>query len=372
MSGPVLQKTSVPSSVSERVTTILRANAPPFQPSRSRASSTGSCPPPSQQVPPEMEGKLPNEIATAASEACPATATVELPSPQRSKSQLPARSAESFLLGKKFLHHAGRAASGALVVAGRGHKSVPGKGKSATSQQGLDLLDEQVHAELTTASERVWAEAEAWVDAEAAAEENEWKIMGLAGSGPGQPLAARSLDGPLVHKHPNLAEQRKLGNGDLSEVRKAISADARLVIDTELSSTPMRHPTKRSPVVVLRFSPTMESVAAGSAFSFRSAGSGKTESPANQILPATTSPNTSLGTVFSSGGRSLHQKLSSPDRKRDLSPTEALRIHGEGPFPPLTLSIDEMRCDDFCTQRLVRWLQSRIETRAWRRRFRRP
>ncbi len=39
--------------------------------------------------------------------------------------------------------------------------------------------DESVQAQVTEATEQVWAEAEAWVDAEAEAEENEWRILEL-------------------------------------------------------------------------------------------------------------------------------------------------------------------------------------------------
>ena len=274
---------------------------------------------------------------------------------------------------------AGSTRSGSSVGSNKSinSNSKPMKAPQKSSAKGslnspLDKWDEGIHSEVTAASEQVWAEAEAWVDAEAAAEENEWRILGF-GAGRSSRLTARSLDSSLpaasgldskrlsrsldaldaaasqlTGKEPQPDLQRSTDNSSVSylhsnksrdktifgesivggpalrlEISDSGIAEVPLIIETLDSYDP--HSSRRTSPLLLKFSPS--TAAGGSRKTFLS------NSPISggSALLGTPSPNSAYNyasSVGTSGGRSLHDKLSSPDRKRDLSPTEALRIHG--------------------------------------------
>ena len=263
--------------------------------------------------------------------------------------------------------------SGSSVCSNKSNSST-GKAAKQLSRSGssrgpahtqMDKWDEHTHMEVTNASEKVWAEAEAWVDAEAAAEENEWRMMektvnklsakswdsaipastatSIASSNADSARLTRSLDAldksllsteiGRLSRAPDRGhsatvfasaptatrDDKHVVDGVIASAIADVSTTAAsLVIDTVDLNGPQA--SKRSPPVLLKFSPNALTTTKKKPFPIG-------VSPNDGVL-ATPSPSSQFTYPGSSGGRTLHDKLSSPDRKRDLSPTEALKIHG--------------------------------------------
>lgn len=213
--------------------------------------------------------------------------------------------------------------------------------KLASSPSRSDEWDADTEAQVVLASERVWAEAEAWVEAEAAAEEAAWlKLREEANkenrsrSNRSNPSAANTKEKayyPSPAGEWNISQQLTCDSGDENSPRlsKSISRlllaspsvlqvspsshslintireDGKFVLDSfkDCPTTPLQHPD-----MLERFT-----------FNHSRASSGSKTSTPGQSGHSTPQTGNSV--------RSLHEKLSSPDRRRALSPTEAKRKH---------------------------------------------
>lgn len=150
-----------------------------------------------------------------------------------------------------------------------------------------DDWEEKVKAEMQAATEQIWQVTEAWVDAEAEVEELEWRILEM---GIGRFVGL--IDAPI--------DVDETGAGKLA-VKSA--KKEKLLLDTAFNNVEdtsywaVRHAERSPEKRIHRYSTPL-----------------KTEE-------FNGSPQAGSG----SGNRALQSKLSSPDRKRSLTPTEALR-----------------------------------------------
>ena len=350
---------SISHSVETSLSSSLRATAQPFQPTLAKSDVTAQ----------KTENPLSNNTNTKV--VVVKKESVEVQTDDTSVGVATAKASSQDNLQFK---RANLSRSGSSVCSNKSSNSTGKAAKQAarnastrgTAHTQMDKWDEHTHMEVTTASEKVWAEAEAWVDAEAAAEENEWRMMEKTVN----KLSAKSWDSAMpaatttfatssnvsrsldaLDKIPVVSDigrhSRAPDRGDSATVfasaptasrddKENIAGDvigsarcptkaevsttaASLVIDTvELNG---QQASKRSSPVLLKFSPTAVTTGKKKPFPVG-------VSPSDGVL-ATPSPSSQFTYPGSSGGRTLHDKLSSPDRKRDLSPAEALRIHGE-------------------------------------------
>eukprot|EP01036_Dinobryon_divergens_P028672 gene28672-37656_t len=353
--------------VETSLSSSLRATAQPFQPTLTKNDASA------QKTATLSE----NSMSKKAVNSKVAVVTKESVEVQTDDSSIGITAAKVSSQDNLPLRRANVSRSGSSVCSNKSSNSTGKAAKQAVrnaSSRGIvhaqmDKWDEHTHMEVTTASEKVWAEAEAWVDAEAAAEENEWRMMeknvsklsakswdsamsattitSTTSSNIDSTRPSRSLD--ALDKSPLVSEigrhSRGPDKGDNAAVfasAPTVSRDSKknivgeiigsalclsiadvsttatsLVIDTvELTG---QQASMRSSPVLLKFSPTVMNTGKKKPFPIGI-------SPNDGAL-ATPSPSSQFTYPGSSGGRTLHDKLSSPDRKRDLSPTEALRIH---------------------------------------------
>jgi hypothetical protein len=152
---------------------------------------------------------------------------------------------------------------------------------------------------------------------------------GTAGQGVGAGISASAMSGTAAgglsrsrtSSRANLAAAASAGNNSAPVqstpgiTRHKVPSST--VVDSELSQSGS-HSAPHSPAHPRRGSPTVEA----SASSERSA----SQSPTERMFSTAQGYSTA---ATASGGRSLHDKLSSPDRKRAISPTEALRRYEE-------------------------------------------
>jgi hypothetical protein len=157
----------------------------------------------------------------------------------------------------------------------------------AISAEEKDEWEEKVKAEMQAATEQVWQAAEAWVDAEAEVEELEWRILEM---GIGRYVGL--IDAPI-----------DVDGTDGGKIEVKSAKKEKLLLDTAFNNVEdstywaVRHADKPSPEKrSTRYSTPQQS--------------DEYSSP-QQMGPGS--------------GSKLHSKLSSPDRKRSLTPTEALR-----------------------------------------------
>ena len=153
----------------------------------------------------------------------------------------------------------------------RQHKPVADATKA--SKETSAVWDAATEAEVVEATEKVWAEAEAWIEAEAAVEEAAWEVL-------------------------------RLGLGDESSD----------TLDMSLSLSVLDMPGAAGDALLPPFSPSMPPTARGEASGSRA---------------LRTTPRTPPEGVSPLPQRSLHDKLSSPDRRRAVSPTEVKRRQEE-------------------------------------------
>lgn len=146
--------------------------------------------------------------------------------------------------------------------------------KSQRNTEDPQLND--VEHEVALAYEQVWKEAEAWIDEEAAKEDREWSFMNSNNNTP------RSISPPIIHEALHL---------DLSDSPR---------LDRKTGSNKKDHIVSRQSLSNVPISP--------------------------QSSSSDRMTNSSLFTPFSTSSRlSLHEKLSSPNRKRISSPSDIKR-----------------------------------------------
>lgn len=157
--------------------------------------------------------------------------------------------------------------------------------------------DESVQAQVTEATEQVWAEAEAWVDAEAEAEENEWRIL---------ELGINRYVG-LSDTNDSMYEDVPLGQSLFSKSNKKVTISS--LANFDFGSLTL---DSLEGLTFLDTSPLMTPQ--------------KSEDNESNLSPISTKSGIRFHSPTTSSGRSLHEKLSSPERKkRALSPAEALK-----------------------------------------------
>lgn len=257
-------------------------------------------------------------------------------------------------------------------------------------KEGDDWEDERLQAEVLQASEQVWAAAEAWVEAEAAAEEQEWQMLALGiksylhQSGAlsdyedepseynGLSLGLLGVHSSSISAHNSPKQQFVSGRLSIGGTAAAdsnaalvgasadwagntvlLSPEQRAIWEEQPSpkaglqrhnpgsafqnrsrtgsrnnllaqSTPKLSGTKKSPSTHIRidtppdFSPGDYSPALASHLS---------PAPDRSYRSPSQSPTdfSRTGGTPASGGRSLHDKLSSPERKKARSPSELQR-----------------------------------------------
>ena len=200
-------------------------------------------------------------------------------------------------------------------------------------------LDADAKAQVLSESEAVWAQAEAWVESQVAAEEEAWQriekkskskvrrdIDAVAGSKVGfsvsqspsmdtststrdLPQSTPSTTSTSKSRSPHLELEIPEFLGHSSNVDDEAMEPARSV-----AGEGSLHP----------YSPAASSTRGIKVFGMgyphmRTPGSMGACSPASSVSTSASTPHSS--------GRSLHAKLSSPDRRKVLSPTEAMRRH---------------------------------------------
>lgn len=213
-----------------------------------------------------------------------------------------------------------------------------------------DDWDEDTEAQVVLASEQVWAEAEAWVEAEAAAEEAAWIKL--------KEGANKENRSKLGNKRDNSCPSSPAGDWtipDISPLTVDVPPESAHHLNKKNSSVSRRLLT--SPADALRsLSPNNSSKFGVSLIDDQSCRQNMESPPGLHLMVPTagedeesemlieqfnfkmgsgskTSNSSPLGNsgqstpLTGSTGRSLHAKLSSPDRRRALSPTEAKRKH---------------------------------------------
>ena len=189
--------------------------------------------------------------------------------------------------------------------------------------------DDERRALVVKESELVWAEAEAWVEAEAKLEEEAWLKLKLSqrkstpassssGSNSRRDNSRSCLGSEEDEGGPEEAAPRS-SESPLSKRRnpypnspagfERTESPQRLQLDIDISDSPNCSPLRTGSSAKDEYN----SSTAGLSPPRSSFGKGYRSSPF-------------LSTPLS-GGRSLHDKLSSPDRRKALSPSEAMRRH---------------------------------------------
>lgn len=160
-----------------------------------------------------------------------------------------------------------------------------------------DDWEETLRKEVAEATELVWAQAEAWIEAEAEAEEEEWRILEM-GINNYVGLASSELDAAISSPGDWLGTAPPGLEG--SNRRKGLSVST--FFEDPILETPLVGRTDESRII-------------------RSARSAK--SLDDRYDSPTTSYFSLAGNL--SGRGALHSKLSSPDRRRFISPADALK-----------------------------------------------
>jgi hypothetical protein len=170
-----------------------------------------------------------------------------------------------------------------------------------------DAWEEIVHQEMVKATEQVWAAAEAWIEAEAEAEEEEWKILEWG-----------------INRYVGLTDTPLDDTEDVFDIEddvveftaSSFNSPHHLAIDTSLSvfedvSGLSQEAKSKQAIAALRATTPIKliDISMKRIESSHHGGGG----PRFNTPPSTLS------------GRSLHEKLSSPDRKRSMSPSQALK-----------------------------------------------
>jgi hypothetical protein len=173
---------------------------------------------------------------------------------------------------------------------------------SAVSKDEWD--DVTIRDEMQKATEKVWAEFESWVDAEMAAEDEEWRIL---------ELGINHVVGLAEARFPKASSKRSANTNDLDSLMVETSFDPNNALDNLI----------------------MGEGDSPSSFHFFSNyhTPDKKEGETEEELLLDDSPlhfdtfdtNTSKRSTPPPIRSFLHAKLSSPDRKRSLSPSEAKR-----------------------------------------------
>lgn len=173
-----------------------------------------------------------------------------------------------------------------------------------------DEWEETIHQEMVKATERVWAVAEAWIEAEAEAEEEEWRILEL-----GINRYVGLTDTPLD----DIDDVFDLEDDAVDFSASSFNSPHHLSIDTSLSvledaAGPTPDAKSKQAIAALRSTTPIKLI----------------DISVKRTEPTMVIASSNGGTRFNTppstiSGRSLHEKLSSPDRKRSMSPSEALK-----------------------------------------------
>ena len=188
---------------------------------------------------------------------------------------------------------------------------------SRKAREDSDRWDSATEAEYVKASEQVWAEAEAWIEAEAAVEEAAWEVLAAASVSPedegeGWSSQAPSKKEERVSKKTHKVLPRPLFENEWEGGRSVI-----------------QHTRTPSPSHILAHTPspgvsTLLSICTSPARNC----SPHSANPSAFSTPSSFNSSSSSSSSSSSAQRSLHDKLSSPERaplRKSFSPSEAKR-----------------------------------------------
>eukprot|EP00981_Chlorochromonas_danica_P003648 scaffold681_cov173-Ochromonas_danica.AAC.11 len=299
-----LQLTDQQPKAEKKIESKLRADAPVFTPSFLKAEPSPPSPSPS---PPGSSGGTALKSGHLAAHTSPTTVLQHIAG---SGQALPPQVSP---LNHPFTPQSSksRGTTAKSNNASETKKTIIKADTPSTPSPGKDDWEEKLRKEVAEATELVWAQAEAWVDAELAAEEEEWRILEMGindyvGLTPTSLNSAglfdigdmTSRDDPVVRDLLNSLNKRALSVTtafDDPEIDIDIHSSLQYLLD---DTSPRKSSSNRHSY------PSAES-------------KGATKRQENRPL----SPF-----VFGSPSmRTLHSKLSSPDRRRSMTPTDALK-----------------------------------------------
>ncbi len=182
--------------------------------------------------------------------------------------------------------------------------------------ESTDPWDADTEAEVVKASEQIWAEAEAWIEAEAEVEEAAWEVLRLGSSyeDDGSDINIK-ISSETPHKLPLplkvdnilVTPSTKSSISNLGSMLSSMSYDDTYNNDENRSDNTIASMNGDSGSVLI--ARTTNSIT-------------KNKNSDSNFSPDALSSQQSSA---SKDTRSLHDKLSSPDRRRSCSPTEAKR-----------------------------------------------
>ena len=182
--------------------------------------------------------------------------------------------------------------------------------------ESTDPWDADTEAEVVKASEQIWAEAEAWIEAEAEVEEAAWEVLRLGSSYEDEGIdtstktsseTPNKLPLPLTVDNFLVTPSTKSSISTVDSMLSSMSYDDTYNNDENRSDNNIAGMSSDSCSVLM--SRTTISIT-------------KSKNADSNFSPDALSSQQSSA---SKDTRSLHDKLSSPDRRRSCSPTEAKR-----------------------------------------------